>query len=138
MPEILIIYPVFALVWWTLMVLMLVPYRRIKAVRNKELGPKDFRLGESANVSEYVALANRNYINLLEVPVIFYVVCFTIFLTGGLTQLSLILAWAYVGFRFVHSVIHLSYNNVQHRLYSFVLSVLTLIALVVTTTFSLV
>ena len=35
--------------------------------------PADFRLGESANVPENIKLVNRNYMNLLELPVLFYV-----------------------------------------------------------------
>ena len=32
------------------------------------------------------------------------------------------LAWAYVALRVVHSLIHLSYNHVYHRLAAFVVS----------------
>ena len=32
------------------------------------------------------------------------------------------MAWTYVGLRAVHSVIHVTYNNVMHRLSAFALS----------------
>ena len=60
--------------------------------------------------------------NLLELPVLFYVVCLLIFTTGQGAALQVGLAWAYVALRVVHSLIHLSYNHVYHRLAAFVVS----------------
>ena len=37
------------------------------------------------------------------------------------------LAWVYVATRFVHSYIHIIYNNVVHRMYAFVSGILVLI-----------
>ena len=90
---------------------------------------KDFRLGESSQVPVDVALPNRNLMNLLETPVLFYVVCIILFVTGKVDALALTLAWVYVALRVMHSVVHLTYNNVIHRLAAFLASNVILVAL---------
>lgn len=124
-----LLYPMLALAGWTGIVLSLIPLARIRAARRREVSPDDFRFGESARVPAAVSLPNRNYMNLLEAPMLFYVVCLLLFVTGGVGAAALVLAWAYVGLRIVHSIIHLGYNHVLHRLAAFALSNAVLIAL---------
>lgn len=78
-----------------------------------------FKYGESPAVPPDVCLPNRNYINLLEAPVLFYVACIVLFITASVTHTATMLAWLYVALRIAHSLIHLSYNNVMHRLAAF-------------------
>ena len=42
--------------------------------------------------------------------------------TAGTTNLAVAVAWAYVALRIVHSLIHLTYNRVMHRLTAFAIS----------------
>ena len=49
--------------------------------------------------------------------------------TNGQTPITQTLAWAYVGLRIAHSVVHLSYNHVIHRLVVFAASNLVLVIL---------
>ena len=67
--------------------------------------------------------------NLLELPILFYVVCLLLYITDGTSRMTVSTAWIYVGLRVVHSIIHLSYNRVVHRLIAFVASNLALIVL---------
>lgn len=124
-----ILYPVFALAAWTFLVLLLIPFYRIRAGRRREIRTDDFKYGESATVPGYVSIPNRNYMNLLELPVLFYVVCLLVLVTSSTTLNIVMLAWAYVALRIIHSLIHLSYNNVMHRLTAFALSNFALISL---------
>ncbi len=117
-----ILMPMLALIAWTMLVLLLIPYVRIKAVRNAVVSPGDFRYGESSKVPPQLCLPNRNYMNLLELPMLFYIASLTMVVTGTATPTLLALGWAYVGLRVVHSVIHIAYNNVIHRLIAFTLS----------------
>lgn len=110
-----IFLPALLLMFWTLTVLILVPIRRVKAVMHKRITPKDFSHGESPNVPPDVALPNRIFMNLLEVPVLFYVVAFMAYLTNLVNEVTVGLAWAYVALRFVHSGIYFTYNHVGHR-----------------------
>src|SRR5450755_4475367 len=110
-----ILYPIFALAAWTLMVLMLIPLVRVRSTLRREIVPDDFKYGESASVPSYVSIPNRNYMNLLELPMLFYVVCLLLYVTGGASSLVIGVAWTYVFLRIVHSAIHLTYNHVIHR-----------------------
>jgi hypothetical protein len=123
------LYPLFALAAWTLIVLALIPLVRVRAVRQREIRPDDFRYGESAQVPGHVSLPNRNYMNLLELPMLFYVVGLMLYVTGGASYVAIALAWAYVALRVVHSLIHLTYNHVLHRLAAFSLSTVALVGL---------
>ena len=54
--------------------------------------------------------------NLTELPVLFYVVCLMFYVTQRTDENVLWVAWIYVGLRALHSLIHLTYNDVIHRL----------------------
>ena len=82
----------------------------------------DFKFGESAKVPGHVAIPNRNYMNLLEVPMLFYVGGLMYFVAGKVDGAALAIAWTYVALRIVHTAIHLTYNNVMHRLIPFAIS----------------
>jgi hypothetical protein len=111
-----IFLPVSALTVLTFLVLLLIPYKRIKASMDKSVTVDDFSFGESRRVPGSVSLPNRNMMNLLEIPVLFYVLCLILFITGNVTPLFVNLAWLYFALRLGHSIVHLSYNNVLHRL----------------------
>ena len=117
-----IFFPVLALVAWTFIVLTVIPFVRVRSARRREITADDFKFGESAAVPTYVRIPNRNYMNLLELPVLFYVVCVLLYVTAGASTVAVAVAWAYVALRVVHSAIHLSYNRVVHRLTAFALS----------------
>ncbi len=139
MSESAIIVPAIALAWWTLIVLLLIPQRRFKAIREHKLRPDDFSLGESANVhaQESVALANRNYMNLLELPVIFYVVCCVNYMMGLSTSAIVGLAWLYVVLRVAHSLVHVTYNDIRQRFILFGISNLVLLVMLLLTTLAI-
>jgi hypothetical protein len=112
----------------TFIVLGMIPVRRFRAGRAGRVTTEDFRFGESATVPGDVSLPNRNYMNLLELPTLFHVGSLLYFVAGRLDQAALTLAWAYVALRAIHSVIHVTYNNVMHRLTAFALSNFVLMA----------
>ena len=124
-----ILLPMFALAAWTLLVLVLIPLVRARAARRREIVIDDFRYGESANVPAAVSIPNRNYMNLLELPMLFYVVCIVLYLTAGSSTTTIALAWAFVALRIGHSLIHLTYNRVVHRLAAFTASNVALVVL---------
>jgi len=124
-----ILYPIFALALWTGLVLIQIPIARFRSLYRREIVADDFKYGESDSVPMYVSIPNRNYMNLLELPVLFYVACLLIYVTGGASPTIVTVAWSYVALRVLHSAIHLSYNAVIHRLIAFAASNLTLIVL---------
>ncbi len=124
-----ILFPVMALIGWTFLVLLLIPIVRTKEISAGRLSPKDFAGAESERVSMRVSLPNRNYMNLLEMPVIFYVLCVIAFVAGQANDLMVAIAWVFVALRIVHSIIHLTFNRVFIRFLVFLVAKAALIAL---------
>jgi hypothetical protein len=127
MTQDLIFGPMGALALLTFIVLGFIPATRFPAVFAGKVTPDDFKLGESPRVPPNVAVTNRNYMNLLELPVLFYIGGLMYYVAGRVTETTLYVAWAYVALRALHSAIHLSYNNVLHRLVAFALSNVVLV-----------
>jgi hypothetical protein len=125
-----IFWPVLALILWTFLILVQVPIRRFRAAFAGRVIASDFQYGESDNVPADVALPNRIFMNLVEVPPLFYVVCTLFFVTGHVTSLALFLAWLYFTLRIAHSIIYLTYNHVVHRFAVFASSNLVVLAMV--------
>lgn len=123
------LWPLMALVGWTIAVLMLVAFRRFHAAFQGKVSVADFTVGESVQVPAVVCIANRAFMNLTEVPVLFYAVSLVHAVLGPVAPAAVALAWVYVGLRVVHSLIYLTYNAVLHRFAAFALSnaVLTLL-----------
>lgn len=124
-----ILLPATCLIGWTLLVLLLIPIRRFGAGRAGRVRVSDFRLGESDRVPDDVRLPNRNWMNLLEAPVLFYALTLMLFTTRLADGTDVALAWAYLALRIAHSLVHLGYNDVMHRLACFASSNLVLLAL---------
>lgn len=129
MTPIAIFWPVMALVGWTVAVLLLIPYQRFKAVFAGEVTATDFECGESGNVPAAVSIPNRVFMNLLEVPVLFYVLSIVAFITQSATAGLILLAWGYFGLRVAHSLIYLTYNHVMHRFLAFAASNVVLVVM---------
>src|ERR1700744_5823329 len=128
MPQDQIFYPMGALALLTFVVLTLIPIRRFRAGYAGRIVADDFKYGESKNVPPEVSIPNRSYMNLLELPLLFYVLCLMLFVSTRVDQIFLYLAWGYVALRAIHTLIHVTYNKVKHRLYVFALSNVVLIA----------
>ena len=122
MSQNLIFAPVGALVFLTFTILLLIPLRRFRAGFAGQVKTDDFKFGESPAVPGEVAIPNRNMMNLLELPMLFYVAALMYYVTGKVDPMVLGIAWAYVALRAIHSLIHVTYNNVVHRLTAFTLS----------------
>jgi len=125
----LILWPMAAMALLTFAVLSLVPMFRAGDVSAGRLGTHDFKMGESDRVPESTRLYNRNYMNLLELPVLFYVVCLIIFVTGTTEMIKVYLAWGFVAFRALHTLVHLTLNHVMLRLSLFSAAAFTLMIL---------
>lgn len=126
-----IFLPALALMLWTLLVLLQVPIRRFTAYFRQRVGPQDFQYGESANVPADVALPNRVFMNLVEVPVLFYALVFIAFSSNQVNAVSVGLAWLYVALRLAHSLIYFTYNHIVHRFAVFAVSNLVVLAMIV-------
>jgi hypothetical protein len=127
-----IFVPALILMLWTLLVLVQVPIRRFAAYFNgKRVVASDFKYGESSNVPEDVSLPNRIFMNLVQVPVLFYALVLITFVTNEVNHVTVGLAWLYVALRFVHSMVYFTYNHVVHRFAVFASSNLVIIGMII-------
>jgi len=117
------------LAFWTFAVLLLIPFQRFRAAFAGRVTATDFKFGESGNVPGDVSIPNRAMMNLLELPVLFYVVCLMFYVSNGVDATVMELAWVYVVFRLAQTLIHLTYNNVFHRLTVFGIGNFVLVSL---------
>ncbi len=127
--------PVVALIAWTLVIMAWMAVTRIPAM--KKAGINIFTLvgGRGANlegvIPDQVQWKSHNYSHLLEQPTIFYAIVLTLAMMGMDQPINQYLAWAYVGFRILHSLIQCTSNIVRFRFPLFSLASLCLLGLTV-------
>ena len=124
-----IIYPIFTLVMLTFVIIFAVGTSRLISVRKRQVNPKLYRLMSGYEAPDYVQKLTRNLSNLLEMPILFYVLGVLLVALQIEDPAMVDLAWLFVGLRVVHTVIHITYNHTIHRFMVFVASVLTLLAM---------
>ena len=121
-----IFWPVLALVGLTAIIWLLMYVRRLGEMHHKRIKPQDLAtVSQAASQLKNVSAA-ENYTNLLEAPILFYLLCVILFFTGLVTDTQVMLAWIYVGLRAVHSLIHVTNNHVVSRWLAYVLSMVCL------------
>lgn len=126
-----IFYPLFALVMLTFVMAVATGASRLTSVRRRDIDPKYYRLMTGATPPDYVQKTGRNFANLLETPVLFYLLG-ALVIALDIDNVELVQhAWLYVALRLVHTIIHVSYNNPIHRFLAFVASLLTLLAMLI-------
>ena len=114
--------PVAGMVFVTALVWIKLYADRIGEMRAKRIGAQDLATVRDAAARLQNTRAAENFRNLFEVPVLFYAFCIALAVTGGSTPGFLAAAWAYVGLRALHSLIHVTYNRVMHRFLVYVSS----------------
>jgi hypothetical protein len=128
-----ILVPVVALVAWTLLVMFWMALTRIPAMKKAGIDLATRRGGRGANlegvIPDEVNWKAHNYQHLLEQPTIFYAIAIVLALMEMGGGINYLLAWAYVGFRVIHSLVQSTVNIVKYRLLFFVLSSACLIGL---------
>lgn len=86
--------------------------------------------GYSGNAPpEWIERPARAFMNLLEVPILFYLVCMLMLVTQRFDATQVGLAWAFVACRVVHALIHIGWNDVRFRFFAYLSGCLVLVAL---------
>ncbi len=123
----LIFQPFLILMLLTMVVWITMYVRRIPFIEKSNLPPEQFTAYELMRLSPpHVANPSDNLKNLFELPVLFYVLCFYLFFTARVDQLSLIAAWSFVILRALHSLVHCTINLLMLRFGLYSLSSLLL------------
>ncbi len=124
-----ILYPGFAMVGWTMILMARLGVLRYGAVRSGSVDPRFFALYRGYDEPEKLAVHSRHVVNLFEAPLLFYIISLVAFLTEQSGMLLLTLAWGYVVLRFLHSFVHLTSNTVLTRFRIFIVSMLVLMTI---------
>ncbi|MDH5391840.1 MAG: MAPEG family protein [Gammaproteobacteria bacterium] len=123
----LILLPLLAQVLLTAIVWLVMYQTRIAEMRKKNINAQALcNSADAARLLKSVAAVSDNFSNQFEMPVLFYLAIITLYITRTADQLMLILAALYVVFRYLHSIIHITYNQVMHRFYAYLISSLIL------------
>jgi hypothetical protein len=129
MNPIAILYPVFVQVLLTFVVgatMAIARSRAVPALRNP--GSSDLALGR-VRWPEDAAKRAANYGNQFELPVLFYAVVAFALIAKGADFLMIILAWAFVLSRIVHSAIHIGPNRIRWRSPAFAVGFIILLVM---------
>jgi hypothetical protein len=126
--------PVVALVAWTLVMQIWMYVTRFPAMKRKGIEIKGRRGGKGTQLDgvleDQVQWKAHNYNHLMEQPTLFYAIAISLaLLGGGAWQFNLILAWAYVVLRVLHSLIQATSNVVRWRFLVFSLASVVLLGL---------
>ncbi len=129
-----ILQPVIALTIWTMVVWFWMYATRIPAINKAGVSPDDLANDPSVTLENTlppkVQWKSHNFTHLHESPTIFYAVAITLALIGQGDGFNATLGWIYVGLRIVHSLVQAIANKVMVRFAVYVLSSLTLMALI--------
>ena len=129
MKTIYILYPLFAMAALTFYISIRLARVRMRAVLQDGLKAAYFKYNRDAEPPEYMLRTEQHYVNLFEMPVLFYTVCLIAYVTNSVELLSVLLAWLYVGTRCIHTYIHLRLNKLLKRRRIFIISVVVLATL---------
>lgn len=127
--------PVVALVAWTLVVMVWMAFTRLPAMKKAGIDVSKLVGGRGANlegvIPDRVQWKSHNYTHLLEQPTIFYAIVLTLAMMGMNQPINVYLAWGYVVFRILHSMIQCTSNIVRFRFPLFGLASFCLLGLTV-------
>ena len=124
-----ILYPMFLMALLAFIVGPLILMTRISSVKAGVVQMSYYEIFRGGEPPASVIQTTRHWSNLFEAPMLFYVVCLMTLSLQIESALLTGLAWAYVITRIGHSVVHLTYNTVNHRLACFLLSQFVLVAM---------
>lgn len=129
-----ILQPVVALLAWTMVMWVWMYATRIPAMNKAGIDAKNLVGSDGASLRaklpDNVSWKADNYNHLHEAPTLFYAVAIVLAVIDQGDGFNTLLAWAYVGFRVLHSIVQATVNRVIVRFALFALSSLTLMALI--------
>lgn len=110
-----LVWPLVAMVLLTLLVWLRLYQTRIGEMKRRRIHPQSVATSAQMAAGVEDSRAADNFRNLFELPVLFYAGVLLAIQSGADGAWLLGLAWAFVALRYLHSVIHCSYNRVLDR-----------------------
>ena len=118
-----LLLPLLAMVALTLVVWLRLYMVRLPEMRRSRIRPQQLAGSADKHLLKDTR-ASDNFINLFEVPVLFYVLALYLFVTGTVDGGYVAAAWTFVAFRALHSAVHCTFNKVMLRFYLYLFSTL--------------
>jgi hypothetical protein len=129
-----LIPPVLALIAWTFVMWVWLYATRIPAVRAARIDLVAVsRTGSKLDVPPEVSRVADNYNHLHEQPTLFYALALAAQVSNAVDDISVALAWTYVGLRVIHSFVQATRNVILVRFYVFAAASLVLLLLLLRT-----
>lgn len=131
-----ILAPVVALVAWSIVVMLWMVVSRFAEFRRLGISFSNIPPGArgvdlEGRADPHAQWKSHNYSHLMEQPTLFYAVALSLALMNFGGGINYWLAWGYVGFRIIHSIVQSTINIVSIRFTVFLLSTLCLIGLTI-------
>ena len=124
-----LLLPLLAQVALTFIVMLIMYRKRVAEMKLKRIHPQRIRTrSKSKALLTGSESAADNFSNLFELPILFYTAILLTLILMVQDSILVILAWAFVISRYLHSFVHVSYNRVMHRFSVFVFSSFVLLA----------
>lgn len=124
-----IFYPIAVMMLLVVIVTCLMLKERMVEMKTLKIHPNTVASSSQMSVVLKNTRAADNYKNLSEMPVLFYALCLALYATQSVSQGFLWAAWVYVALRVIHSITHISYNNLMHRFSVFSASMAVLVGM---------
>jgi hypothetical protein len=125
----LILYPMYLMVLLTAYISIRLGQERVKAIQQDGLTPGYFYYNKGGKPPRYLLRTEQHYVNLFELPVLFYAAILTAYTADAVDWISLSLAWLFVVSRYLHAYIHVQLNKLMPRRRIFMLGAVILIGL---------
>ncbi|MEO0369726.1 MAG: MAPEG family protein [Pseudomonadota bacterium] len=132
------------LIYWPMLVQMMIPLivlalngkRKAADRRSGSHDPAESAINNTAWTLP-VVLTSNNLANQFQFPIVFYGLCLILAHIGGVTMVTLGLAWAYVVGRVFHAYVHVTSNHIPKRFGSFITTMLILLGFFIATVIQL-
>ena len=124
------VFPACALMVFALTFVGAIGGTRMLNMKRKEVTVPQFQL-MYVKLPTTSHVVTRHFANLFEVPTLFYASVGFILATGLDDPTFTLLGWCFVIVRFIHAIIHLTYNNLNHRGGIFTLGSMIQLAIVI-------
>ena len=131
-----IVVPVVALVAWSLVMMVWMVIVRFREFRRlginfSNIPPGSRGVDLEGRAEPHAQWKSHNYNHLMEQPTLFYAIALVLALMDMGGGINYWLAWGYVGFRVLHSLVQATVNTLTLRTPLFVLASLCLLGLTV-------
>jgi len=125
----LVLGPVFAMVLVVAVVALLMVTLRNLATLRGQVSAAYYLAYSGPAPKDWIERPARAFNNLMQLPVLFYVVCTLMLVTGQVDRAQLAYAWLFVGLRALHAVLYILWNPLPYRFGTWLMGLITLLVL---------